>query len=278
MNQLVQLSNEAIRRVAPSVFATEAWEGVSDKYEFIPTIGIVDALRSEGFFPVKVQQSLCRIPGKRDFTKHLIRFRREADMTNLPRVVNGNAHHFYAKDEQPIIPEVVLTNSHDRSGSFVLDAGLFRQLCSNGLIVSAGSFGSIRTRHVASNAADNVIEGVYSVVEEFPHVLEQVNVWQQKVLNERQQLAFAAAACELRWGDTAPVRPEQLLQIRRAGDRPNDVFTTMNRIQENIIKGGVRGRGKTNKRLTTRAVNSVNEDVRLNKALWRLTEELAKAV
>jgi len=270
------LSHDALKQAAPSIFATAPWGGVSSKYAFIPTINVVEALAAEGFLPVKATQSRSRIEGKGDFTKHLIRFRREADLIARPRVVNGNAHHFYAENDQPLIPELCLTNSHDLTSTFILDAGLFRQLCSNGLMVSASNFGSIRTRH--SGDVGNILEGAYTIVEEFPQVLEQVEAWQKIELQPAQQRAYAVAAAELRWGDTTPVDPSKLLTVRRSGDAKNDVFTTFNRVQEAIIKGGVRGYGAKGRRMTSRAVKGVSEDSRLNKALWRLTEELAKAV
>ena len=59
-------------------------------------------------------------------------------------------------------------------------------------------------------------------------------------------------------------------------DRAPDLWTTFNRVQENIIKGGVRGRNATGKRVTTRAVNGIDQDIKLNRALWVLAEEMRK--
>jgi Domain of unknown function (DUF932) len=126
----MQMTNEQLAKAAPSIFAQQPWVEVSDKYTFIPTIDVVEAMRAEGFFPVKATQSRSRIEGKGDFTKHLIRFRREG-VEDLPRVVNGNAHFFYAQNglTAPEFPELVLTNSHDRSSGFQLSAGIYRQVC-----------------------------------------------------------------------------------------------------------------------------------------------------
>ena len=51
------LNNQDLHRVAPSIFASAPWERVSERYAFIPTIQVVDALRGEGFMPVKAMQS-----------------------------------------------------------------------------------------------------------------------------------------------------------------------------------------------------------------------------
>jgi len=278
MNQMQALSNEQIARVAPSVFATEPWQGVSDRYAFIPTIQVVDRLRDEGFFPVRAQQSRSRIPGKGDFTKHMLRFRRESDMA-IPKVVDGNTHYFFKVP--PVVPELVLVNAHDRSSAYALDAGLFRQLCSNGLMVSAGDLAGIHVRH-SGNVVDDVLEGSFKIIDEMPQVMEHVEHMRAIQLALPQQIAFATAAAEVRWGHDdkgaalAPVQPEQLLRPRRREDDAADLWATFNRVQENMIKGGLRGRGTTGKRTTTRAVGSVTEDVRLNKALWMLAEKMAQ--
>jgi hypothetical protein len=269
------LTNDQIARVAPSVFATEPWEGVSKLYTFIPTAHIVDQMRANGLVPVLAQQQIVRIPGKRDFAKHLLRFRRQQDVDAFPRVVNGNAHHFFK--ERPIIAEIALTNAHDRTSSFNLFAGLFRLLCSNGLCVPESTLGSIHVRHTG-NVSDDVIEGSFRIIDDFPVVLEEVHAWQRTMLNLKQQLAFAKAATQLRWGDEAPVQPQQLLAVRRRDDEAPDLWTTFNRVQENMIKGGLRGHTKTNKRMSTRGINSVTEDTKLNKALWTLAKEMQQLV
>lgn len=74
------LTIEQLRAYTPSVFASQAWAGASDRYTFIPTIDVVEALIQEGFTPVSAQQSRTRIEGKGDFTKHMLRFQRTQDI------------------------------------------------------------------------------------------------------------------------------------------------------------------------------------------------------
>lgn len=271
------LTDEAIRAAAPSVFATQPWDGVSDKYTFIPTFDVLAKMRDSGLVPVYAQQSTVVMPGKREFAKHVLRFRRQADIDAYPRVVDGNAHHFYAKNKQPAICEIVLHNAHDRSAGYVLSGGLFVLACSNGLIVSSATLQEMRVRHVG-NVAGEVIDGSYRIIDEFPAMAGQVEAWRAQEVKPTQALAYAKAAQQLRWGDTAPVTPEQLLRARRDVDNVPTVWATFNRVQENLVAGGIKGRTQTNKRMTTRGVDSVNENTKLNKALWTLTQELSKAI
>jgi hypothetical protein len=128
------LTDNDLMRVAPSIFAEEPWERMSGRYRFVPTIRVVEKLRGEGFFPVNASQGRTRIPGKKDFTRHMIRFRQD----NKKMLVGQE------------LPEVVLLNSHDGSSAYSLMAGVFRLICSNGMVVPAASVGSMKVRHSGS--------------------------------------------------------------------------------------------------------------------------------
>jgi translation initiation factor 1 (eIF-1/SUI1) len=62
------------------------------------------------------------------------------------------------------------------------------------------------------------------------------------------------------------------------------MWTTLNVVQENVIKGGLQGvaittdeRGRRQRRnVTTRQVNGIDQDVKLNRALWTLAEKMAE--
>ncbi len=253
------LTLDQVHQKAPSVFATAPWGEVSDKYTFIPTSAVLDRLFSEGFEVAKAAQSRTRIPGKGEFTRHQLRLR----MPSASPAVVGQ-----------VIPEVVLTNSHDRTSAFRLDAGLYRLVCSNGLTVASGGPGaSVSVRH--SGDVSDVIEGVFSVVDQFPAVLETVDAWRGITLNDRQQAAYATAALELNPSNLA-ISPDHLTRPRRREDTAGDLFTVFNRVQENMVKGGLIGRNANGRRMRTRTVTGIDADGKLNKALWALTEEMAK--
>lgn len=91
-----------------------------------------------------------------------------------------------------------------------------------------------------------------------------------------EKAAFAEAAHHLRWEEHAPIQPQQLLDVRRREDQQSDLYTTLNIVQENLIRGGLHGRNANRKRTTTRAVQGVTENVRLNSALSVLAQSLAK--
>ena len=104
---------------------------------------------------------------------------------------------------------------------------------------------------------------------------------QALTLNSFEQHALATAALELRY-DTAtapaPVTASQILEPRRYADNKNDLWTSFNRVQENLIRGGQTGRNKQGKRTKTRAITGMDQDVKLNRALWVLSNELRRQI
>lgn len=114
-----------------SIQANHERETLSKKYSFIPTTRVMSAFADKGWYPVKAQEVRAK-EERIGFQKHLIRFRREGSAPVL----------------REIHPEIVLTNSHDGLASFKVMAGLFRLVCSNGLVVSEGGFNSISIRHM----------------------------------------------------------------------------------------------------------------------------------
>lgn len=257
-NGRAPLSDDQIRKVAPSVFADRPWDTMTDKYLFVPTANIVTAMRREGFEVVQALQGNCRIEGKGNFTKHMLRF-------SLPR----------ATAVHDSVPELVLINSHDGSTSYRAILAIFRMICGNGLLVASDVVGDMRFRH-SKSLADEIIEGTGTLVREVPRVNDHIERLSGIELRAHERLAFASAAHRLRWDEgQAPVQPEKLLEVRRHADQQVDLYTTLNVVQENLIRGGLRGQTTTKKRTTTRAVQGVTENVRLNEALAVLAHQLA---
>jgi len=175
-----------------------------------------------------------------------------------------------------IANEIILVNSHDGTSSYQMLAGCFRFVCHNGLICG-DTVEDFRVRH-SGDILNNVIEGAYRIVDEFEQVGESKDLMQSIQLTQGQQNAFANAALQLRYDpeDNVPIEGYKLNTTRRTADQGADLWRTFNRVQENIIQGGLRGLNRNGGRMTTRQVTGVSENVRLNRALWSLAEEMAK--
>lgn len=267
LNGRKPLDESQLRRLAPSIFATEAHHSRSERFTPIPTWDIVQALGREGFVPYRAGQSTTRQPDRSEFTKHLVRFRRE-DREGLR--VDGN------------IFEIVLVNGNDGSSAYKLDAGVFRIVCLNGLVVKSQDAGSVRVRHTG-NVVDNVIEGTYEVLGQAERVLTAAQDWRHKAISSDAQLAFAEEAHTIRFGEDGgtAIQPRQLLIARRPGDEGDNLWSTFNRIQENVIRGGIGGFVRNaetgrRRRSTTREVHGIDQDQKVNKALWGIASLLSE--
>lgn len=262
------LTNEMLRTAVPSIFATEAHESRSARFAPVPTVTVLDGLRAEGFEPFSAVQARTRIEGKAEFTKHMVRLRHRS-LTNT----EGDSF------------EIVLVNANDGTSAYQMIPGFFRFICENGLM-TGDTFGEVKVRH-SGNAIGEVIEGAYRVLEDAPQVAEQVSAWKAITLQDAEREALAAAAHILRFPKAdeedaapAPIEASALLRPRRNADRATDLWTAMNVVQENVIKGGQTGfvrnaEGRLQRR-TTREVAGIDQNRSLNRALWLLTERMAQ--
>lgn len=263
------LSYDQIAQFAPTIFKDIAHESRSERFQVIPTHQLLSSLSKEGFVPVRVQVGGSRDEEKRAFTKHLIRFRRSDNLSGAPKV--GDSY-----------PEVVMMNAHDGTSSYQLHAGLFRLICTNGLTVSDANFGSVKVGHSGRGVLDKVIEGTYRVLDDAVMALEQAQELQSVTVSRDEQRIFGEAALRLRYDtETLPrVEGSQVVRPRRAEDAVPSLWHTFNRAQENLVRGGLNYRHENNEgRVSyrdTRPVNSADGDLKLNRALWHLTQEFAK--
>ena len=249
------LSDDQIRAVAPSIFADAPHGSRSERYAYIPTATVLTKLRQEGFEPFMVCQTRVRNEDRREYTKHLIRMRHASQ-------INGSEAN-----------EIILLNSHDGTSSYQMLAGLFRFVCHNGL-VCGDTAADIRVPH-KGDVAGQVIEGAYEVLQGFGQVRQSRDAMRAITLDTGEAEILARSALALKYGDPdkpAPVTESQLLVPRRFDDRKPDLWSAFNRIQENMIKGGLSARTALGRRQRTREVQGIDQNLRLNRALWMLAD------
>jgi uncharacterized protein DUF932 len=250
------LDDDQLQTVVPSIYAENAHQSRSERYAHIPTRVVLDALRQEGFQPFMACQARVRDDSRIGFAKHMLRLR-HASQINIEDEAN----------------EIVLLNSHDGTSSYQMLAGCFRFVCQNGM-VCGDTYQDIRVQH-RGNIVDNVIEGAYQILDNFDRIDASKATMKSISLSDEEQLAFAKASLLLRFSeseeqpsDVAVIRP------RRSADTSNDLWTTFNVVQENLLKGGLPRVTRKGKIAKTRAIKGVDGNVRLNKALWTLAEAM----
>lgn len=262
------LSVDQIARVAPSVLATEAHESRGTRYAYIPSMDVIRGLQGEGFLAVEARQTRCRDEGKREHTKHMVRMRH-------PSALGAQVGDSF--------PEVILVNSHDGTSSYQLMSGVYRLVCSNGMVVAQGTGEEVKVRH-SGNVINEVIEGSFRVLDGMRLVTEHIKEFGSIQVTEPEKALLAETAAEIRWGRDeetgnllAPIyEPTQLIRPRRWDDRKSDLWTVFNTIQENVVKGGVQGMSASGRRNRTREISGVDQNVKVNRALWAMAERFAE--
>lgn len=257
----LELTDNELLATAPSIFAQTAMPGVSGKYTFLPTARIVEAMRQEGWKPIEARQSRPRMELRRGYQMHQVRFQRRDQIAEV--------------DE--FTPEVILLNSHDRSSGYEIRAGMFRFVCRNGLMVADSLIPAIHVRHTGQEL-NHIIEASFTILGQLPRIAERVSSFRSVSLTEGTARQFAAQALALRYArpELAPIRPEQLLEPRRSEDDADNLWALTNRVQENLLRGGMRDTSRVSRNgrpfRPMRPIKGLGANVDINLGIWALAE------
>ena len=255
-NNVQILPLDSIREKVPSVFATKPAEHTSPNYKFIPTIEVVSHLQSEGWDIIVANQQKVRQPSKLEGTKHsLSLMRRNEDPKAL--TIGG------------LIPTINLVNSHDWSSTFRIVFGMFRLVCSNGLMVGGAEFAAYTLRHDSIMADLNATLSRYQ--SSVTLMLARAEKWAQIGLDELQTMEIAMEAARMRFDDKASeLHARAMLQARRGADVPNNLWNVYNRLQENGIKGGPKANNRK-----MRSLGNIQAVTDYNTGLFELADNFA---
>jgi hypothetical protein len=228
-------------------------EKTTGKFQPISTRLAVDHLRDEGWEVFKTSEAKTRFPDRRPFVKHQIQLT-HPDI----KPVNG------------LQPLVYLQNANDGTSSFSLFAGIFRFICSNGLVVGS-SFISARVRHIGdmSTIREELQSGAFKVSSQFPSIMEKVSLMTEKAISPEERFAFSSLAFQLRYPSRSPLGMATGHTIRRVEDEGQDLWTHYNRTQEDLITGGFHAGG----RRRARGIRSLTKSTVINRQLWALAEK-----
>lgn len=260
------LALEAIRQVAPAVFAESAHASRGDRYLYVPTIRPLEALLDNGWGVYEASQQRSRSIDRDPYTKHMLRMRKLTDFNTATVPGEGCA-------------EVILINAHDGTARYRAVAGFFRFVCSNGMMTGThlGGFNIMHTK--SSNTTLEVLEAMEATVtDKFPAMLENIETFRIKNAPYTVQTELAELAMRSRYGDTMASFPaHDLLHVRRESDAGDSLWKVLNRIQENVMNGGWETRSTMfARRSQVRAVERVSAVAKINAALWDRATELAE--
>jgi len=258
-----ELTMDELKMICPEIATPEVNPalrqklGITDKYVHVPTEKVIEDIIELGWTPINAYRVASR--GKRTGTgRHMVKF------VNYDFMEEGKTEY----------PELLLTNSHDGTTAFKLDVGIFRLVCSNGMVVKSQDFGSMRVRHYGYDF-ETIKGAVNDLVEQIPDYLKQVEEMKEQKLERDQMLEFARQAAMLRMTKVNEeaidevVDIEDLLESTRKEDDGNGLWEVFNRLQEKVVNGKFNyAFGKKERK--ARPVKGFKSQVKLNQDLWEL--------
>ena len=258
-----RLTKDEVREKCPFAFAqTPSNPGVSGKYIQANTETVMDDMMRLGWYPVEAKQCRAKKGSKGIRSFHMLAFENE----NV-KVVNPNGG-------TEAYVRIILQNSHDGFSSFKFMMGLYRCVCSNGLIVADAEYASFTIRHI-SYTFEELRSVVNKVVDTVPTVINKMNAMNQVYLTPNQMNMLALAAYKIRKGmeENEKVQVSQatigeLLTPVRNEDHGNSLWNVYNVLQEKVIKGGFSVEGKNGKTRKQRPISSIKRDAECNQLLW----------
>lgn len=261
------LTREQLQQAIPVAFhKTPTNPKVSQKYVHINTSTVIDDLAKLGWLPVDAKMRKTR-GTKTIFSKHMVVFQ------NPDLKIKG-------KDGDDAFPRIILTNSSDGFNSFQFRVGIYRLVCSNGLVVADEEFSSFKIRHMGYSF-EELQSTITAAVADLPNKLEILNKMQERVLTQEEKEQFAANALKIRAGialneekNYDSLTLEDILAPARKEDEGDSLWKTFNTLQEKIIRGGFSAALVGAKVRKVRPIKSFEKDLRVNQELFKLATSL----
>ena len=266
------LTKEQIKNSAPLIFAEAPTNpDVSDKYLFVNTETIIDDLAKLNWFPVDAAQRKARKAEGTIFSKHMVAFQNpDIKITS--------------KDGDDAYPRILLTNSHDGMQAFKFSVGIFRLVCSNGLVIADEQFSDFKIKHKGYTFGElrNVVK---QAVEDLPNKVQVMNDMKNRTLSQEEKNKLALDAMLIRAGikpnsdkakefDYDAETIEDILDPKREADKGDDLWRVFNVIQEKITQGDFHAALTGAKVRKVRKIKSFEKDMKVNKELFKLATNL----
>ena len=250
-NQMAPMTNEQVMSVCPYAFAEVPTNpGVSDKYVHANTQTVIEDMEKLGWYPVEAKQCRTKKGSKGIRSFHMVVMESNDVKTNI-----------YGPDGQTEAKvRIIIQNSHDGFNSFRFMMGVYRFVCSNGMVVADAQFADFSIRHI--NYSFEELRGIVAkVMAEVPATIDKMHTMSTTILTDEQKREMAV---ETLLDLLAPVRKE---------DEGDSLWNVFNVLQEKMIKGTFMAPGKNGKVRKQRAITSIKKDVDYNERLWAVAEQ-----
>jgi len=246
-NKFIPVNNDLNKAIA---FATTLdnnnirnVQRIKQKEFYIPTLDVVTKLQNEGWYINGVAEQRSK---NRKITNNYVQ------LQHPDFAVHNN------KGKHEAFTSITLSNSCNGAQPLQMSLGMFRQVCSNGMVTYDQHAESQNIKHIEVNARD-LDRFVTSMNIKANKLLTEVNEMKHKGLSIEDMRKLAREAARLRYNNLDEINIDDLFSVNRVEDESNDLWTVFNRIQENL----------------THDVSNMKEDIKLNQQLFSLVESFA---
>lgn len=263
--EMIALTTEQIRSAAPQAYAASPKPGLSPKYSFLPTSRIINDMEALGWKVCEAKANRSRTQVNQEFGNHVIKF---FNPEVFIQDAEGNVESYI---------NVVVMNNHSGTGSFKFEMGIFRLVCSNGLVIKDQDMGSFNIRH-SGYSFEQLQETMGTAITRLPELVNRINTWNGITMTADQQRDFARKALALRsYTDRVPTDEELagFLAPRRNEDQGDSLWVILNRVQESVMKGGYHVVNAAGKLRRAKSIKNIQQDIKLNQQVWELAAEYA---
>ena len=219
---------------------------IKTKEFYIPTLDVITKLQHEGW-------QLKGVDEQRGKNRKI--------SSNYVQMQHPDFAVKNSKGKDEAYTSITISNSCNGAKPLQMSLGMFRQVCTNGLVAFDQHAEAENIKHIEVNYM-NLDRFITSVTNKTGKLLNEVSEMKHKGLSLEEMRKLAYEAASLRYNDLEDINIDDLLTVNRVEDESNDLWTVFNRIQENL----------------THDVSNMNEDIRLNKQLFSLANQYALAV
>ena len=246
-NKFIQVDNDLTKAIA---FANTLdnnniinVQKIKQKEFYIPTLDLVTKLQDEGWQLKGVAEHRSK---NRKISNNYIQMQH-------PDFAVQNKQ---GKNEA--FTSITLSNSSNGAQPLQMSLGMYRQVCSNGMVTFDQHAESQNIKHTEINYRD-LDRFVSSMNSKANKLITEVNEMKHRGLSIEDMRKLAVEAASLRYTDLEDINIDDLFAVNRVEDESDDLWTVFNRIQENL----------------THDITNMKEDIKLNQQLFKLVETFA---
>ena len=242
----MSISLDSLRQRVPAIFTKTPSPKVSNRYSFADSEYYLQKFIDADWFIHSARQV-----SKSEYAPHQVILRNK-DIATV-----GD-----------LLPQLIFTNSHNGIKKMTMDTGIYRLVCSNGLVVPTSITQSLSIKHIdlGDSTTDTIVNSFY---EKIPIIMNNIDRMRNKILTDDEIDNFTYNALQIRFINAVGININDVVKPSRIEDYSDDLWTVFNVVQEKIIRGGIQLPSKRH----SRPINNFVNDNNINTKLWQLAEQ-----